>query len=126
MLRARSTTAKRAGDVSRPVHRESDERLDALLAPHRAWLEGRAALETLGRDEANAARDAFARALELAPDAAPVHVGMAHACAFRFESTRADLTPDAPALAAAVHHARAQRDQPRRRPRPCGRAKGHR
>jgi DNA-binding winged helix-turn-helix (wHTH) protein/Tfp pilus assembly protein PilF len=95
-----------AGDVSRPVHRESDERLDALLAPHRAWLEGRAALETLGRDEANAARDAFARALELAPDAAPVHVGMAHACAFRFESTRADLTPDAPALAAAVHHAR--------------------
>ena len=39
-----------AAAVSRAVRRESDEGLAALLAPHRAWLEGRSLLETLDRE----------------------------------------------------------------------------
>src|SRR5262249_39150421 len=35
------------GPVTRTASRESDAALDALLAPHRAFIEGRAALETL-------------------------------------------------------------------------------
>ena len=92
--------------VTRSARRESDEHLDALLAPHRAWLEGKAALETLEREGVSAAHEAFERALRLAPDFAPPHIGLANAHVFRFESTRSDSSPDTRALAAAVHHAR--------------------
>jgi hypothetical protein len=37
--------------VTRSVPRASDSALDALLAPHRAWIEGRAALESFERDQ---------------------------------------------------------------------------
>lgn len=90
---------------SRPA-RESNETIEALLAPHRVWLEGRSALETLGREEAFTARRAFAQVLALTPDSAPAHIGMANACAFVFEATRADAVPDREALAAATRHAR--------------------
>jgi tetratricopeptide (TPR) repeat protein len=82
--------------MSRLVRRESDQALDALLAPHRAWIEGRAALDTFERDQIIPAREAFET----------VHVGMAKACMMQFEMTRADKSRDAAALAKAAHHAR--------------------
>ena len=95
-----------AGEVSRVVRRESDQALEALLAPHRAWIEGRAALETLERDQIGPARDVFESVLRSAPDQASAHVGLANACLMQFEMTRADASPDRAALAKAAHHAR--------------------
>jgi DNA-binding winged helix-turn-helix (wHTH) protein len=95
-----------AGEVSRVVRRESDEALEALLAPHRAWIEGRAALETLDRDQIVPAREAFEIVLRSAPDQASAHVGLANACVMQFEMTRADESPDVASLAKAAHHAR--------------------
>jgi DNA-binding winged helix-turn-helix (wHTH) protein len=95
-----------AGDVSRVVQRESDETLEALLAPHRAWIEGRAALETLERGQIVHARQAFEIALRSAPDQASAHVGLANACVMQFEMTRADESPDVASLGKAAHHAR--------------------
>ena len=95
-----------AGEVSRVVRRESDQALEALLAPHRAWIEGRAALETLARDQIVPARDAFEIVLRSDPDMASAHVGLANACVMQFEMTRADESPDVASLARAAHHAR--------------------
>jgi DNA-binding winged helix-turn-helix (wHTH) protein/Tfp pilus assembly protein PilF len=95
-----------AVDVVRTVARESDARLDALLAPHRAFLEGRAALETLEADRVGRAREVFEDALRSAPEYASAHVGLANACVMRFEMTRADPAPDVAALALSAHHAR--------------------
>jgi DNA-binding winged helix-turn-helix (wHTH) protein/Tfp pilus assembly protein PilF len=92
--------------VSRRTARQTDEALDALLLPHRAWLEGRAAIETLGRAQASQARQTFEGVLAATPDYAPAHVGLANACAFEFEATRADPEPNRDALAAALRHAR--------------------
>lgn len=92
--------------VERGKSRESDASLDALLVPYRAFVEGRAALETLDRDAVPRARAAFAQALHAEPDYAAAHVGMANACALSFESTRAHAKPDVEALHQAVHHAR--------------------
>jgi DNA-binding winged helix-turn-helix (wHTH) protein len=95
-----------AADVTRTERRETDEALDALLAPHRAWIEGRAALETLEGTQIQHAREVFERVLAAAPDQAQAHVGLANACLFQFEMTRADVTPDREALARAAEHAR--------------------
>lgn len=95
-----------AGDVTRTAARSSDDEVDALLAPHRAWLEGRAALETLAVQNVGPAERAFARVLEASPDHAPAHVGLANALIFRFEATRADEQPDIAALTRAMPHAR--------------------
>jgi DNA-binding winged helix-turn-helix (wHTH) protein len=92
--------------VSREVRRETDEGLAALLAPHRAWLEGRSLLETLERDHVGAAQAAFVRALEALPDLAAPHIGLANAYAFRFEATRSLASRDVEALGKAMHHAR--------------------
>ena len=95
-----------AAEVSRTAPRQDDAALDALLAPHRAWLDGRSALLSMEAGRAPEARAAFAAALRQSPDYAPAHVGLANACIFQFESTRADLLPDRASLQAAVHHAR--------------------
>jgi DNA-binding winged helix-turn-helix (wHTH) protein len=95
-----------AAAVERKAVRESDAALDALLAPHRAFVEGRAALETLEADQIAGARDVFERALALVPEHASAHVGLANACVMQFETTRADPAPDAAALAKAAAHAR--------------------
>ena len=95
-----------AGAVSRSASRETDEALDALIAPHRAWLEGRAALETLKRDKIALARHAFERAVARLPDLAAAHVGLANAAVMEFEATRADALPDIDSLKVAVNHAR--------------------
>jgi DNA-binding winged helix-turn-helix (wHTH) protein len=92
--------------VERKAARESDEQLDALLAPHRAFVEGRAALETLERGQIARALEVFERAVAAVPEYASAHVGLANACSMRFETTRADPEPDSAALARAVHHAR--------------------
>ena len=82
--------------VTRIAPRESDAGLDSLLAPHRAFIEGRAALETLEGDRVARAREVFEEALRAAPDHASAHVGLANACVMQFEMTRADPAPDAP------------------------------
>jgi len=92
--------------VTRLVSRETDAALDALLAPHRAWIEGRAALESLERDRIAHARDVFEEVLRRVGDQAPVHVGLANAYGMQFEMTRADHAPDRAALDKAAHHAR--------------------
>jgi DNA-binding winged helix-turn-helix (wHTH) protein len=91
--------------VTRAIAQATAADIDALLAPHRAMLDGRAALETLERDHIRRARDVFAEVVALTPDAAPAHVGLANACVLTFEMTRADETPDANALRLAAHHA---------------------
>lgn len=95
-----------AGCVTQVVRRETDELLDSLLAPHRAWVEGRAALETLERDQIVRAREVFEDVVTSIPDEASAHVGLANACAMQFEMTRADRAPDRTALARAEQHAR--------------------
>jgi DNA-binding winged helix-turn-helix (wHTH) protein len=95
-----------AGPVERVTSRATDEVLEALIAPHRAFVEGRAALESLSVDRIVDAARAFDTVLAAWPDNAAAHVGMATACAMRFEMTRADVTPDLDALAAAATHAR--------------------
>jgi DNA-binding winged helix-turn-helix (wHTH) protein len=95
-----------AAAVARHARRESDAALEALLAPHRAFLEGRAALETLEADRIIAARGGFEQAVASVPDHAPAHLGLANACVMQFEMTRVDAQPDAAALARAAQHAR--------------------
>jgi DNA-binding winged helix-turn-helix (wHTH) protein len=95
-----------AAAVERKAARETDAGLDALLAPHRAFVEGRAALETLEAGQVARARDAFNEAIAAAPDYAAAHVGMANALLMRFEMTRTDSSPDTASLAQSVQHAR--------------------
>src|SRR4051794_35765692 len=68
-----------------PPSRESDAALDALLAPHRAWIEGRAALESLEREQVLRARVVFEKVLRQMPEQASAHVGLANACVMQFE-----------------------------------------
>jgi DNA-binding winged helix-turn-helix (wHTH) protein/Tfp pilus assembly protein PilF len=95
-----------SGPVTRTTARASDDSLEALLAPHRAWIEGRAALETLEGDQIRRARGVFEGVLRSAPDQASAHVGLANACIMQFEMTRADESRDMAALAIAAEHAR--------------------
>ena len=95
-----------AGSVTTVAARVSDSVLDELLAPHRAWVEGRAALETLERDQIVRARRVFEGVLEHAADHAPAHIGLANACVMHFEMTRADERPDVASLEAATQHSR--------------------
>ena len=94
------------GEVARTTSRASDASLEALLAPHRAFIEGRAALETLERAAIIRARGVFEDVLRGVPDQASAHVGLANACVMQFEMSRTDETPDAAALETAVRHAR--------------------
>lgn len=95
-----------AAEVRRMSRRADEQSLEALLAPHRAWIEGRAALETLERSHIVHARGVFERVLASVPDSASAHVGLANACVMQYEMTRTDLAPDRAALATAATHAR--------------------
>jgi DNA-binding winged helix-turn-helix (wHTH) protein len=95
-----------AGVVQRVTPRATDNTLDALIAPHRAFVEGRAALESLSVDRVIEAARAFEQVLAASPDNPAGHVGMATSYAMRFEMTRADPVPALDALAAAAGHAR--------------------
>jgi DNA-binding winged helix-turn-helix (wHTH) protein len=92
--------------VERRAVRESDTGLDALLAPHRAFTEGRAALETLEAGQIARAREVFEGALRTAPDHASAHLGLASACILQYETTRVDPAPDVQARERALEHAR--------------------
>jgi tetratricopeptide (TPR) repeat protein len=95
-----------AAPVTHLVSRETDAALDAMLAPHRAWIEGRAALESLERGQILHAREVFEDVVRRMPDQASVHVGLANAYAMLFEMTRADEAPDRASLDKAADHAR--------------------
>lgn len=84
----------------------ADGDLDAMLEPHRIFIDGRAALETLARDQIAAARTTFERLVKHYPHDARFYVGLATACAFWFQSTRADREPDYAAAQASVTRAR--------------------
>lgn len=94
-----------AVDVARAERRETEESLELLLAPHKAWVEGRAALETLERSQILHARDVFERVLRQVPGDASAHVGLANAAIMQFEMTRSDAAPDVAALTVAAEHA---------------------
>jgi DNA-binding winged helix-turn-helix (wHTH) protein len=92
--------------AERRIARATDESLDALMAPHRVWMEGRAALESLEAEQIFRARRDFEQVLDAFPHHAMAHVGLANAHAMRFETTRADPNPDRSVLEKAGHHAR--------------------
>jgi DNA-binding winged helix-turn-helix (wHTH) protein len=94
-----------AAPAERKTTRATDDSLEALMAPHRAWLEGRASLETLEKEHIRRARRDFEQVLEAFPDNAAAHVGLANALAMAFEMTRADTEPNREALASARQHA---------------------
>jgi DNA-binding winged helix-turn-helix (wHTH) protein len=104
-------TASRIGyrfvaPVSRAVARQDDADLDAMLAPHRIFMDGRAALETLGRAQIAAARTTFENLVRHHPHDASFRVGLASACAFWAEATQTDAARDRDAIREAVVHAR--------------------
>jgi DNA-binding winged helix-turn-helix (wHTH) protein len=92
--------------VTREEPRRTDAGLDEVLAPHRALIDGSAALETLERTQIGRARALFEQLLARDAGRATVHVGFANACVLQFEATRADPSPDVAALQLAVTHAR--------------------
>ncbi len=94
------------GEALRVAARAGDDTLAALIAPYRAFVEGRAALETLAAGRVGEAQRAFESALATTPDSHAAHVGLATAHVMRFEMTRADRSPALDALAAAADHAR--------------------
>lgn len=77
----------------------------ALLDPIRAFVQGRAALETLDPGKLIHAREEFERALGLDPGLAAAHIGLANVCLLNFESTRADMAPDRSPLQQAERYA---------------------
>ena len=81
--------------VTQVENQEAEPELELLLAPHRAWTEGRAALESLQCDRIGTARATFQRLLQQHPGEATYHIGMANACVMQFEATRTDPAPDA-------------------------------
>jgi DNA-binding winged helix-turn-helix (wHTH) protein/Flp pilus assembly protein TadD len=92
--------------VTRTAPRETDAGLEALLAPHRAVVEGRLAIESFEADQVPHARRVFEGALASAPEYAPAHIGLANACVMQYEMTRADPAPDGASLDLAARHAR--------------------
>jgi tetratricopeptide (TPR) repeat protein len=91
--------------VSRSAPRHSASALDAMLAPFRAFVEGRAALETLEREAVGRACRVFEDVVQASPDYAPAHIGFANALALQFEAARAQAMFERDTLARALHHA---------------------
>lgn len=103
--------AKRVGyrfvePVTTIVPRGSDADIDAAMAPHRAAMESRAALETLQLDRIPGARSAYEQRVAHRGDDPRAHIGLATACLEQYEATRTDASPDTAALQRAEHHAR--------------------
>jgi len=82
-----------------------DAASDEQLAAYRAFVQGENDVDTLDCDAILRARRTFEDVLRADPDYARAHVGLANACAFAYESTRADAVPDLQALKLALHHA---------------------
>jgi DNA-binding winged helix-turn-helix (wHTH) protein len=92
-------------EVRAATSRRSDEELGALLAPHRAFVQGRTALESLDRAEVARACGVFEEIARMAPDYAPAHLGLANALSLQFESLRSGASRDDALLVRALHHA---------------------
>ena len=93
-----------AATITQP--RQSDEALSALLAPYRALVDGRAALETLDPNEVMRAHAVFEEMTRTTPDYAPAHLGLANSLVLSFEAARAARRrPDAAMIGRARHHA---------------------
>ncbi len=80
--------------------------IEALIAPHRIWIEGRAALETLHLERIVEARAAFEGLVASHPRHAIFHIGLANTCILQYEATRTDAERDSEARGLAVTHAR--------------------
>jgi DNA-binding winged helix-turn-helix (wHTH) protein len=91
--------------VTRTAPRHSPAAVEAMLAPYCAFVEGRAALETLERDAVERARRVFEEVVCASPDYPSAHVGLANALALHVEATRSESVPDSDAVAQALHHA---------------------
>ncbi len=92
--------------VSRSAARHSTIALEGLLDPFRAFVEGRAALETLEPEAVERARNVFEHVIRTSSDHAPAHVGLANALALQLEAARAQAkAPDREALRTASYHA---------------------
>jgi len=74
--------------------------------PYHAFRRGRADLFTLNLNKIQSARRDFEQSIELKPQYAEAHIGLAMACALIFEASRADARSDLESLRRAVHHAR--------------------
>jgi DNA-binding winged helix-turn-helix (wHTH) protein len=94
-----------AATVERTHRHDLDVPGNAQLAPYRVFVRGEDDLDTLDRDAVLRARRAFEDVLRTTPDYARAHVGLANACAYAFESTRADVEPDIATLQLATDHA---------------------
>ncbi len=79
--------------------------IQQMLAPYRALVDGRAAIETLELAHVVDARALFEDALVMSPGDASLHVGLANACALIAESTRADIELDTASLRLAITRA---------------------
>lgn len=104
------TVVRRGYRFVAPVTREraiaTDADLDALMEPHRAFIDGRAALLSLGRERFAHAIALFRDLVARDPHRAICHVGLANAAVLIYESTRAEAAPETAMLHLAERHAR--------------------
>ena len=95
-----------AASIILSAARHSTLAVEALLDPFRAFVEGRAALETLEPEAVARARNVFEDVLRTSADHAPAHVGLANALALQLEAARSQaIAPDHDALRTASYHA---------------------
>ena len=94
-----------AAAIERTQRHDADSAGDGQLALYRAFVQGEHDLDTLDRTAIQRARRTFEDVVRAAPDYAAAHIGLANACAYAFESTRADVEPDVVALKLAMDHA---------------------
>jgi DNA-binding winged helix-turn-helix (wHTH) protein/tetratricopeptide (TPR) repeat protein len=88
--------------------------IDAVLAPHLRWVDGRALFDRLEGPRFDQADTLFASLLETSNNVR-FHIGRANACAMRFLNSRADAEPDFESLrVAGIHTNEACRIDPRR------------
>lgn len=92
--------------VVHEVDRHTDAQLHELLEPHRALIDGRAALGSLSRDQVERARACFEPIVGREPANAAAHVGLANVYLLQFDVTRADAAPNTGALMRAASEAR--------------------
>lgn len=102
VLAALREAASPGGNSAARAHPPQTSSLEA----YRALTLGRLALESLDPAEILSATAHFRRALEVEPDYALAHTGLAHARFWAFQTSRAEVTPDRAALADAIAHAR--------------------
>ena len=80
--------------------------LDAQLAPYRAFVQGRAELDTLDAAAIQRARIGLEEVVRVAPGYADAHVGLAMACALTFEATTVEGYADIATLQSGIESAR--------------------